>query len=60
MKRFRLLVVAALATASLGVAAAPASAGPCHEDPCPPCHTAKIDQTWQNLTGLGPLFVCPA
>lgn len=60
MRRTRLLVVAALATASLGLAAGPASAGPCHEEVCPPCHTEKIDATWQYLTGLGPLFMCPA
>lgn len=60
MKRLRMTLVTAVAAASLGVAAAPASAGPCHEEKCPPCYTAKIDQTWQNLTGLGPLFVCPA
>jgi hypothetical protein len=60
MKRLRIALVTAVAAASLGIIAAPAAAGPCHEDPCPPCHTAKIDATWQNLTGLGPLFVCPA
>lgn len=58
--RLRLLVVAALATASLGIAAAPASAGPCHGEVCPPCYTAQIDAMWQDLTGLDPLFVCPA
>ena len=59
MRRLRLLVLAGSITA-LGLAATPASAAPCHEEKCPPCYTAKIDQTWQNLTGLGPLFVCPA
>jgi hypothetical protein len=59
LKRIRLLVVAALATASLGLSAAPASAGPCHEEECPPCYTAKIDAIWQDVTGLGPLFLCP-
>ena len=59
MTRARTLFLAA-STAAFGLVAAPANAGPCHEEKCPPCYTAKIDATWQNLTGLGPLFVCPA
>ena len=60
MKRLRIALVTALAVASLGLVAAPASAGPCHEEKCPPCYTAKIDQIWQEHTGMPPLFVCPA
>lgn len=59
MTRVRMLFLAA-SIAALSLTAAPANAGPCQEEKCPPCYTAKIDATWQNLTGLGPLFVCPA
>lgn len=53
-------MVAGIVAASLTIAAAPASAGPCHGEVCPPCYTAEIDATWQELTGLGSLFPCPS
>lgn len=54
MRRLRLLVVAALATASLGLAAAPASA--CQPDaPC--CTDNGLNELWRKLTG-DDLFIC--
>ncbi|MDQ3915463.1 MAG: hypothetical protein M3323_09075 [Actinomycetota bacterium] len=52
MKRFRLLVVGAVAVASLGLGAAPASA--CQPDsPCPCAEepTRTLNNTWNHLTG---------
>jgi hypothetical protein len=52
MKRFRLLVVGALAVAALGLGAPPASA--CQPDsPCPCSEepTRTINNTWNRLTG---------
>jgi hypothetical protein len=57
LRRIRLLVVAALATASLGIAAPPASAcqpdvpGGCCEDDAP-------NVLWRKLTGED-LYKCP-
>ena len=53
MKRIRLLLVAALATASLGFAAAPASAGKCDPDGvCPSCESPEIvTNLYRKLTG---------
>ena len=53
MRRIRLLVVAALATASLGIAAAPASAGKCDPDGvCPTCEgPAIVENLYWKLTG---------
>ncbi len=55
----RLLIVAALATASVGVGIGPASAcqpdGPC---PCAEEPTRTINHTWDAFTGKGDLIVC--
>lgn len=57
MKRFRLLVVAALAVSSLGVAAAPASA--CDPDTRPCCpNDDPVNRLHEKLTGR-PLIDCP-
>jgi hypothetical protein len=56
MKRVRLIVVAALATASIGFAAAPASA--CQPDGPPCCYDNAADRLWLKLTGEH-LFSCP-
>ena len=49
----RLLVVAALATASLGIGVAPASAGKCDPDGvCPACEgPAIVENLYRKLTG---------
>ena len=53
MRKIRLLVVAALATASLGFVAAPASAGKCDPDGvCPTCEGPEIvEHLYWKLTG---------
>ncbi len=53
MQRIRLLVVAAVATASLGAAAAPASARPvCHPDfICVDCSDERLQVIWRKLFG---------
>ena len=57
MKRFRLLVVAALAASSLGIAAAPASA--CDPDTRPCCpNDGPVNRLWEKLSGE-PLIRCP-
>jgi hypothetical protein len=52
MKRFRLLVVGAMAVASLGLGVPAASAcqpdGPC---PCAEQPTKTLNSTWNKLTG---------
>jgi hypothetical protein len=60
MTRIRSFALAGLVAASLALSVGPAKAGPCQGEVCPPCYTAKIDATWQNLTGLGSLFPCPS
>ena len=57
MKRMRLLVVAALATASLGIAAAPASACDPETRPCCP-NDDPVNRLYEKLTGR-PLIDCP-
>lgn len=48
----RLLVVAALATASIGFAAAPASAGKCDPDGvCPECESEVVNNLMRKLFG---------
>ena len=57
MKLSRLLIVAALATASLGLAAAPASA--CQPDvPGGCCEGHAPNVLWRKLTG-NDLYQCP-
>lgn len=53
----RLLVVAALATASLGIAAAPASACDPETRPCCP-NDDPVNRLHEKLTGR-PLIDCP-
>ena len=58
MKRFRLLVVGAMAVASLGLGALPASA--CQPDspcPCSEKPTQTINGVWNKLTGKN-LIAC--
>lgn len=53
MRRTRLLVVAALATASLGIAAPPASA--CPNEDQPPCACENANDFFERWTGQRPL-----
>lgn len=57
MKRFRLILVAAMAVASLGVAAAPASACDPEMQPCCP-NDDPVNRLYEKLTGR-PLIDCP-
>lgn len=59
MKRFRLIVVAALAASSLGLVAAPASASACDPEyqPCCP-NDDPVNRLYEKLTGE-PLIRCP-
>ena len=58
MKRFRLLVVGAVAVAALGLGVPPAAAcqpdGPC---PCTEEPTVTINRIWEGLTGRN-LIAC--
>jgi hypothetical protein len=58
VKRLRIAIVTAVATASLGLVAAPASACPPDEQAyCPPCGDSKVEALYRKLTGKE-LFNC--